>query len=94
MGEQTFLAFTLVADQVIEEVNESLTLQLATTPATLQTIPMGEGVFFKQEIPLIVMDTERELRQCGISALLCRVVEAKNFLKCLCYTVAILKLRA
>ena len=62
MGEQTFLAFTLVADQVAEEMNESLTLQLATTAATLQTILMGEGVFFKQEIPLIIMDTERELR--------------------------------
>ena len=62
MGEM-FVAFTLLADQVTEEVNESLTLQLATTPATLQTIPMGEGVFFKQEIPLIIMNTERELRQ-------------------------------
>ena len=62
MGEQTFLAFTLVADQVTEEMNESLTLQLATTAATLQIIPMGEGVFFKQEIPFIIMDTERELR--------------------------------
>ena len=62
MGEQTFLAFTLVADQVAEEMNESLTLELDTTAATLQTIPMGEGVFFKQEIPLIIMDTERELR--------------------------------
>ena len=62
MGEQTILAITLVAEQVTEEMNESLTLQLATTAATLQTIPMGEGVFFKQEIPLIIMDTERELR--------------------------------
>ena len=62
MGEM-FVAFTLLADQVTEEVNESLTLQLATTPATLQTIQMGEGVFFKQEIPLIIMNTKRELRQ-------------------------------
>ena len=55
-GEQTFVVITFHADEVTEEMNESLTLQLAPTPATLLAIPTGEGVFFKQEIPLIVMD--------------------------------------
>ena len=51
-GEQTFVVITLRADEVTEEMNESLTLQLVPTPATLLTIPTGDGVFFKQEIPL------------------------------------------
>ena len=55
-GEQTSVVITFHADEATEEMNESLTLQLAPTPATLLTIPTGEGVFFKQEIPLIIMD--------------------------------------
>jgi hypothetical protein len=59
VGEQIFEVLTFLADEVTEKVNESLTLQLIPTPATLQMIPTGEGVFFKQEIPLIVMDADR-----------------------------------
>ena len=57
-GNQRFIMFTFIADEVLEEVNESLTLLLVPTPATLQTMPIGEGVFFKQEIPLIIMDAD------------------------------------
>ena len=59
MGDPKFVVFTLVADEVTE-VNESLTLQLVPTPATLQTMPVGEGVFFKHEIPLTIMDADRK----------------------------------
>ena len=61
-SDQTeFVVFTFLADEVTEEVNESLTLQLVPTPAALtaQTIPTGEGVFFKQEIPLTIIDVDR-----------------------------------
>ena len=61
MGEQMFVVLTFLADEVAEEVNESLTLELVPTPATLQIIPIGEGVFFKHEIPLIIMDNDRKL---------------------------------
>jgi hypothetical protein len=57
--EQAIVVFTFVADKVTEEVNESLTLQLVPTPATLQTIPMGEGVFFEREIILTITDADR-----------------------------------
>ena len=63
MDDQNFVMFTFFADEVTDEVNESLTLQLVPTPATLQTMPIGEGVFFKQQIPLIIIDTERKLKQ-------------------------------
>ena len=56
-----FVVLTFLADEVAEEVNESLTLELVPTPATLQIMPIGEGVFFKQEIPLIIMDNDRKL---------------------------------
>ena len=61
-NQTEFVVFTFVADEVTEDVNESLTLQLVPIPATLtaQTIPTGEGVFFKQEIDLIIIDADRE----------------------------------
>ena len=61
-NQTEFVVFTFVADEVTEDVNESLTLQLIPTPATLtaQTIPTGEGVFFKQEIDLTIIDADRE----------------------------------
>ena len=61
MDEQMFVVLTLLADEVAQEVNESLTLELVPTPATLQIMPIGEGVFFKQEIPLIIIDNDRKL---------------------------------
>ena len=63
MDDQTFVVFTFLADELSEEVNESLTLQLVPTPATLQTMPIGEGVFFKQEISLTIMDADRKFKQ-------------------------------
>ena len=61
-NQTEFVAFTFVADKVAEEVNESLILQLVPTPAALtaQTIPIGEGVFYKQEINLTIIDANRE----------------------------------
>ena len=55
-GDLIFAVFTFLADEVTEKVNESLTLELVPTPATLQIMPIGEGVFFKQKILLIIMD--------------------------------------
>ena len=53
--------FTFLTDEVSQESNESLTLQLVPTPSTLQTMPIGEAVFFKNEINLIVMNVNRKL---------------------------------
>ena len=47
--------FTFLTDEVTQEANESLTLQLVPTPSTLQTMPIGEAVFFKNEINLIII---------------------------------------
>ena len=69
MGEQTSVVINFHADEVTEEMNKSLTLQLVPTPATLLTIPTGEGVFFKQEIPLIIMDaTSRKFSNQPVNA--------------------------
>ena len=62
-GDQTFVVFIFLADELSEEVNESLTLQFIPTPATLQAMPIGEGVFFKQEISLIIVDAVRKFKQ-------------------------------
>ena len=51
---------TFLTDEVAQEANESLTLQLVPTPSTLQTMPIGEAVFFKNEISLTIMDVNRK----------------------------------
>ena len=66
-GERTFVTFTSLSltdedTELEDQVNESLTLQLVPTPATLRMMPIGEGVFFKQELPLIIMDINRKLK--------------------------------
>ena len=53
--------FTFLTDEIAQEANESLTLQLVPTPSTLQTMPIGEAVFFKNEISLMIMDFNRKL---------------------------------
>ena len=53
--DQEFVVFTILPDGIAEEVNKSLTFQLIPTLAFLQTMPIGEGVFFKQEIPLTIL---------------------------------------
>ena len=53
--------FTFLTDEVAQEANESLTLQLVPTPSTLQTMPIGEAVFFKNEIRLSIMDINRKI---------------------------------
>ena len=69
IDQTEFIVFTFLADEVAEEVNESLTLQLVPTPATLtaQTMPTGEGVFFKQEINLTIIDADREFITVNLS---------------------------
>ena len=52
------IVFTFVADRVFQEPRESLTLQLIPTPSSLQTMPIGEAVFFKNEIGLTVMNAK------------------------------------
>ena len=62
-GEQSFVTFTPLTNEdteLEEQMNESLTLQFIPTPATLQTMPIGAGVFFKQEIPLTILDVNRK----------------------------------
>ena len=68
-NQTEFVVFTFGADEVAEEVNESLTLQLVPTPAALtaQTILTGEGVFFKQEINLTIIDADREFITVNLS---------------------------
>ena len=59
--DQEFVVFTILPDGVAEEVNKSLIFQLVPTPAALQTMPIGEGVFFKEEMPLTIMaDADRK----------------------------------
>ena len=53
--------FTFLIDEVAQEANETLILQLIPTPSSLQTMPIGEGVFFKNEINLTIMDANRKL---------------------------------
>lgn len=52
------VVFTFLVDGIFELRNESLNLQLIPTPATLQTIPIGEGVFFKHVIRLTIVDSD------------------------------------
>ena len=59
--EPQVVFFSFVTDGVVEEANETLTLQLVPTPATLQTMPIGEGVFFKHESFLTIMDSDSRL---------------------------------
>lgn len=56
---QTIL-FTFLPDDIAKlGGNESFSLHLVPTPSTLRTIPTGEGVFFKNVIPLTIMDGNR-----------------------------------
>lgn len=55
------ITFTFLTDEVPHEANESLTLQLVPIPSSLQTMPIGEGVFFKNEINLTIMDVNRKV---------------------------------
>ena len=59
-GDLEAIQLTFLTDEVAQEANESLTLQLVPTPSTLQTMPIGEAVFFKNEINLIIMDATRK----------------------------------
>ena len=56
------VAITFLTDHVTQEANESLTLQLLPTPSTLQTIPTGEAVFFKNAIELTIVDADGNFR--------------------------------
>ena len=57
-GDPEAVAVAFLTDEIIQEANESLTLHLAPTPSTLQTIPIGEAVFFRNTINLTIMDAD------------------------------------
>ena len=59
-NEPAVVAIKFLTDHVAREANESLTLQLLPTPSTMQTIPAGEAVFFKNAINLTIMDANRK----------------------------------
>ena len=48
-GDLQAVQFNFLSDEVAQETNESLTLQLVPIPSTLQTMPIGEAVFFKND---------------------------------------------
>ena len=56
VGDPTVVEIIFLADSVTEEGTEGLTLDLLPTPSTLQTIPIGEAVFFKNAINLTIVD--------------------------------------
>ena len=57
-NDPAVVAIKFLTDHVTREANESLTLQLLPTPSTLQIIPAGEAVFFKNAIDLTIMDAD------------------------------------
>ena len=58
MGNSIVVEVFFLADGVAQEGNEGLTLHLLPTPSTLQTIPIGEAVFFKNAISLTIVDAD------------------------------------
>ena len=58
MGNSIVVEVFFLADGVAQEGNEDLTLHLLPTPSTLQTIPIGEAVFFKNAISLTIVDAD------------------------------------
>jgi hypothetical protein len=59
-NDPTDIVIKFLIDHIAREDNESLTLQLLPTPSTLQTIPTGEAVFFKNIIELTIVDADRK----------------------------------
>ena len=57
-NDPAVVAIKFLTNYVTQEANESLTLQLLPTPSTMQTIPAGETVFFKNAINLTIMDAD------------------------------------
>ena len=56
-GDPQTIVFTFLPDGIAEPGgNETLNLQLIPTPSMLQTMPIGEGVFFKNVVPLTIVD--------------------------------------
>ena len=62
MGDPRVVAIMFLTDRVTQEANETLTLQLLPTPSTLQTIPTGEAVSFKNVIELTIVDADSNFR--------------------------------
>ena len=60
MGDPNVVVITFLKDSITQEADESLTLQLLPTPSTLQTIPTGEAVFFKNILDLTIVDADGE----------------------------------
>ena len=60
MGDPKVVTITFLMDSITQEADESLTLQLLPTPSILQTMPIGEAVFFRNILDLTIMDADGE----------------------------------
>ena len=56
--------FSFLVDGVTSEGKESLSLQLVPPPSTLQSMPIGEAVFFRNRLSQTIIDADGELN-CG-----------------------------
>ena len=58
MGDPQNFEVTFLMDGVAQETNETFSLQLVPMFSTLQTLPNGEGVFFKNIVTLTIIDSD------------------------------------
>ena len=52
------VSFTFITDGIEGESNETLELKLALLPSSLQTMPNGEAVFFRNSATLTILDAD------------------------------------
>ena len=57
------VSFTFITDGIEEESNETLELKLVPLPSSLQTMPNGEAVFFRNSATLSILDANRKFYQ-------------------------------
>ena len=58
MGDPRNFVVTFLMDAVAQETNETFSLELVPTFSTLQTLPNGEAVFFRNFINLTIIDSD------------------------------------
>ena len=56
------VSITLIADGIVNEPSETFLLKLEPKPFTLQTIPRGEAVFFRNVLNLTILDGKPECK--------------------------------
>ena len=54
------ITFIFRTDAIAQEENETLILELVTTPGT-NALPSGDGVFFRNTINLTIMDSDSKI---------------------------------